>query len=354
EYDFLKRISGRFIVKLNDKSETEEIAQKLQKIFGLAYFCLAYETSQDLEKIKTDAWQLISGSLTAPAKTFKSFRIEARRAGKSFPFTSQNINEIIGEYIKNKSGAKVNLGNPDLTIFIEIAERFAFIYFEKIPGPGGLPTRVSGKIISLLSSGIDSPVASYRMMKRGCEVVFCHFHSYPMTSRASQENVLKLCGVLKNYQPSGVKIYFVPFLDIQKKILKEAPEKLRVVLYRRQMLKIAQIIAKEENALGLATGESIGQVASQTLENILVINEAVNLPVFRPLAGQDKEEIIREAKKIGAYEISIRPYEDCCSLFMPERPETKAKLDEVLKIEKKIKLNSLLSKSLKQARVVEL
>ena len=351
-YDYLKRISGRFLLKINGRSPTSEIAEKLKRIFGLSYFCPACETAQDLEKIKTDVWRLVSE--TPISGSFKSFKIEARRAVKSFPFTSQNINEIVGEYIKNKSGAKVNLENPELTVFIEIAENFAFIYFEKIAGPGGLPSGVSGKIVSLISSGLDSPVASYKIMKRGCQAVFCHFHSYPMTSRASQENVLELCRILREYQPAGLKINFIPFLDIQKKILKETPESLRVVLYRRQMFKIAALIAKKEKALALATGESIGQVASQTLENMAVIEQAVNLPVFRPLCGSDKEEIVKEARRLGAYDISIRPYEDCCSLFTPRHPETRAKLDEILKIEKKLKLTALLSKSLKQAEIKNL
>lgn len=353
-YDYLKRLPGRFILKLNTRSESEKIAEKLKTVFGLSYFCLAYESYQDLEKIKTDVWQLVSDPSTNPVELFKSFKIEARRANKFFPFTSQNINEIVGEYIKNKSGAKVNLKKPDLTVFIEIAGDLSFIYFEKIPGAGGLPSGVSGKIVSLISSGIDSPVASYKIMKRGCEVVFCHFHSYPMTSDASRENVLALCRILREYQPSGLKIYFVPFLDIQKKILKETPESLRVVLYRRQMFKIAQILAKKEGAFGLATGESIGQVASQTIENMAVIGEALNLPVFRPLCGEDKEEIIKEAKRLGTYNISIRPYEDCCSLFVPTHPETRAKLAEILKIEKKLKLKSLFLKSLKQAEIKNL
>lgn len=348
-YDYLRRISGRFILKLTDSSPTDKIAEKLKKVFGLAYFCPAWESSQDLEKMKTDIWRLLSQSPTVPS--FKSFKIEARRADKSFPFTSQNINEIIGQYVKNKSGAKVDLENPELTIFIEITEDFAFIYFEKIAGGGGLPSGVSGKIVSLISSGIDSPVASYKIMKRGCQVVFCHFHSYPMTSDASRENVLELCRILKEYQPSGLKIYFLPFLNVQKKILKETPESLRVVLYRRQMFKIAELVAKKEKALGLATGESIGQVASQTLENIAVVGQGLDLPVFRPLCGQDKEEIIKEARRLKTYDISIRPYEDCCALFVPQHPETRANLTEILKIEKKLKLTGLLLKSLKQAEV---
>jgi thiamine biosynthesis protein ThiI len=345
-YGYLKRISGRFILKLADSSPIDEIAEKLKKVFGLSYFCPAYGSSQDLEKMKTDVWRLVSKT---PIGGFQSFKIEAHRADKSFPFTSPNINEIIGEYVKNKSGAKVDLKNPELTVFVEIVEDFAFIYFEKTAGPGGLPFSVSGKIVSLISSGLDSPVASYRMMKRGCQAVFCHFHSYPMTSRASQENVLALCRILREYQPGELKIHFIPFLDIQKKILKEAPESLRVLLYRRQMFKIAEMVAKKEKALALATGESIGQVASQTLDNIFAVNEAVNLPVFRPLCGSDKEEIVKEARRIGTYDISIRPYDDCCSLFVPRHPETRAKLDEISKIERKLKLTGLLSKSLKQA-----
>lgn len=346
------------------------IKNKLQKIFGIANFSFCYggiflrlsddqkininnKSSDNLkfkkekiiEEIKNHAWNFIKN------KKFSSFKIYAKRAEKSFPFDSQQINEIVGAFIQQKSNAKVDLSNPELTCFIEISGKDFFIYDEKIPGAGGLPVGASGKIISLISSGIDSPVASWFLMKRGARITFVHFHSYPQTSLASKENVENIVKILNEWQYES-KIYFVPFLEIQKKILLESSENLRVVLYRRQMIKIANIIAGKENALGLITGDSLGQVASQTLENLNTVSAASNLPIYRPLIGMDKEEIINIAKKIGTYEISTKPYEDCCNLFTPAHPATKSSPEEAEKIEKKIKLNKLITKATKEATII--
>jgi len=283
-------------------------------------------------------------------KKFKTFKISTKRSEKKFPLTSQQINEKVGGYILKKIKSKVDLENPDVICFVEIVEKYAFLYLEKIRGPGGLPTSVSGKGISLLSGGIDSPVASFLAMKRGVKVIFLHFHAYPFASKASIEKAKKIVKILSNYQGKS-KLYLIPFADIQKEILMKTQAKLRVVLYRRLMFQIAEEIAKKEGVLGVFTGESIGQVASQTLENIKVIEEATDLPVFRPLISQDKEEIIQKAKEIGTFDVSILPYQDCCSRFLPKHPETKAKLEDIRKAEKKLNIEKLVKTAVKDSSV---
>ncbi|MEK7482597.1 MAG: tRNA uracil 4-sulfurtransferase ThiI, partial [Patescibacteria group bacterium] len=215
-------------------------------------------------------------------------------------------------------------------------------------GPGGLPLGTGGKAVALISGGIDSPVAAYLAMKRGVEIIFLHFHSYPYTNKASIEKVEKLVGHLSRYQKKP-KLYLAPFGDIQKEILLKTPAKLRVVLYRRMMLRIAQALAEKEKALALITGESIGQVASQTLENMAAIQEVCVLPILRPLVGWDKEEIIKAARDIGSFDISSLPDQDCCSKFVPEHPETKAKMAEVKAAEKKLNIRKLFASANPQA-----
>ena len=350
------KISGRLILKLGEKAAWPEVKNRLQKVFGIAYFCPAFEKTglkelkerglaeEFLKNLADEIWANIEN------KNFASFKIDAKRGQKDFPLTSQEVNQYLGALIWEKSKAKVDLEHPALTIFVELIEDFVFIYFEKIKGPGGLPAGSAGKVVALISSGIDSPVASYELMKRGAEVIFVHFHSYPSTSILSQENVKKIVKILSQYQPDS-KLYLVPFLDIQKEITAKLPLNLGIIFYRRAMFKIAQKIAEQEKAKALVTGESLGQVASQTLENILVIDETSTLPVFRPLIGRDKEEIIALAKKIGTFELSILPYEDCCSLFIPAHPETKANLAIVKELETQINLEPLVNEAIQKAKV---
>lgn len=350
------KISGRLILKLGEKAAWPEVKNRLQKVFGIAYFCPAFAKTglkelkergpaeEFLKNLAEEIWTNLEN------KNFASFKIDAKRGQKDFPLTSQEVNQYLGALIWEKSKAKVDLEHPALTIFIELIEDFAFVYFEKIKGPGGLPAGSAGKVITLISSGIDSPVASYELMKRGAEVVFVHFHSYPTTSLLSQENVKKIVKVLSDYQPDS-KLYLVPFLGIQKEITAKLPLNLGIIFYRRAMFKIAQKITEQEKAKALVTGESLGQVASQTLDNILVIDEVANIPVFRPLIGRDKEEIIALAKKIGTFELSIMPYEDCCSLFIPAHPETKANLNIVKELELQVNIDELIEKAVRDAKV---
>ena len=342
-FSYVKRLWGRILIEGGD---AEYIKNALSHVFGIANFSLTEVCKPNITDIKDSAWSL------AQNRQFKSFKIDARRAEKTLPFTSQDINMQVGAYIQEKSGAKVVLKNPDLTVFVEVLHDKVFVYTEKYKGPGGLPLGSSAKVISLLSSGIDSPVATWKIMKRGAVPVSVHFHSYPQTSRESLKNTQQLLGVLNEWSAEPLALYAVPFLDIQKFIITNAPAKLGVILYRRSMVRIAEMVAKQEGAHALVTGESLGQVASQTVENIAAVDQAASLPILRPNIGDDKSEIIDLARKLGTYEISIRPYEDCCTLFVPEHPETRARVGEVKKIEGRLQpeLQKLEKKALKEAQ----
>jgi thiamine biosynthesis protein ThiI len=257
-----------------------------------------------------------------------SFRVSVRRADKRFPMTSPEVEREIGGRIKLARGWTVNLSAPELTIRVELLSKEAFYSFGKEPGLGGLPVGVSGRVACLLSGGIDSPVAAFRLMRRGCRVHFVHFHSYPILSRASQEKVRELAALLTQYQFHST-LSLVAFGEIQQQVVLSVPAPLRVVIYRRLMMRIAERIARQARAQALVTGEVVGQVASQTLENLSIIGTVVSLPVLRPLIGFDKEEITAEAERLGSYPISIIPDQDCCTLFTPKHPATRARLDEV-------------------------
>jgi len=339
------RQPGRIVLDLDETAQKQVIDQRLGRVFGVANFSSAYQMPLDLEVIKKELGQLIRD------KVFKSFVIKARRGDKTFPLNSMQINEAVGAYIKQVSGSRVDLENAELTIHIEILAREAFCYFEKLPGQRGLPVGVSGKVVCLLSGGIDSPVASYRMMKRGADVVFVHFHSHPFLSRASQEKARDLVKLLTQHQYLST-LYLTPFGELQREVVLSAPVPLRVILYRRLMMRIAEAIARQNHAKALVTGESLGQVASQTLENISVIQEASGLPVLRPLIGMDKEEIIQQAEQIGTYEVSIIPDQDCCQLFVPKHPAVRCTLDDVKKAESRLDVDGLVKMAMEKAERV--
>lgn len=327
----IKKLPGRFLLQTED---LPEIIEKLKKIFGIANFAQinVLELNNKLGDLKILSEFVIQ---ELKKRKFKTFKIETIRSDKNFFLTSQELNEKLGKRILAEIKKEVNLNSPDIICYIEILSGRALVYFDKISGAGGLPTTSAGKLVSLISGGIDSPVASWFMEKRGAKLIFVHFHSYPFTSAASQNIVRELVGLLGEWQ-LGAKLYFVPFADIQKKIVESVMSDLRLIFYRRWMARVAEIIAEKEKARGLVTGEALGQVASQTLENLEVISNAVSLPWYRPLIGFDKEEIIRKAREIGTYDISIQPFDDCCSFLVPAHPKTKARIGEVLKIEKKI------------------
>ncbi len=266
-----------------------------------------------------------------------------KRSDKEFKLSSPEVSRTIGEVVFEGFGKKrkVSLKNPELTIYIELTDRENLVYLDKIKGTGGLPAGVSGKVLCLLSSGFDSPVAAYQLAKRGASVNFLHFHSYPYTDKASQENVKKIVKVLNEYQYNG-RLFSAAFGEFQKQVVGNAPAKLRVILYRRMMMRVAEKFALSIKAKALVTGDSLGQVASQTLDNMTAVSASVGMAILRPLVGYDKEDIINMAGQIGTKDISSTPYEDCCSMFVPAHPETKAKMDEVLKAEANMDIEKLL------------
>jgi len=343
--DRARRISGRVLLPFRGAADVPEIKKRLGRVFGIAYFGEAWASPQAVENLEANAWTLIEG------RRFNSFRIDARRADKSFPHTSVEINQRVGGYVKERSGAKVDLENAELTCWIEIVEKYALIYVERLPGPGGLPVGTSGKVVVLLSGGIDSPVAAWKMIKRGCTPVFVHFHSFPYTNKESQEKAKQIARLLSEYALRA-KLYLVPFAEVQRHIMVDTPLDTRVILYRRYMMRLAQEIAQREKTRVLVTGDSVGQVASQTIENIDVISRAVSMPILRPLIGDDKLEIVEVARKIGTYDISIQPDQDCCSLFVPKHPETKANLAEIEKSETRLDVDEVMKAAMEGAEVL--
>lgn len=340
----VEREFGRIVVYLPEKFDWTELNARLQNIFGIAHFSLAALVPQDLELITRVAVQMMR------QVSFQSFRVTTRRSQKEFPFNSQQISAHVGAAIVESTGAKVNLRQPEATCFIEVFNQLTIIYVNKTAGPGGLPVGVSERAVALLSAGIDSPVAAWKMMKRGVKVVFVHFHSVPATTDASIRNSKKIAEILTRYQYVS-KLYAIPILDLQQEIMTKAPAKYRVLLYRRVMFRLAEEVARLEKASALITGESVGQVASQTLSNIRAINEVVTLPVLRPLAGDDKQEIINLAQRIGTFHISTEPFEDCCSLFIPRHPETRADPQKIREAEAQLDMELLYEKALQNADV---
>lgn len=337
--DNAKDQGGRVILSLASDAREDLVKERVSKVFGIANFAVGYRTSNDVEILKEAVLRHVKD------KAFKSFRVSTKRGYKEYPLTSMDVDRLIGAHIKGATGARVDLTHPELTIFIEVLLKDAFFYTEKFQGQGGLPVGTGGKVACLLSGGIDSPVAAYRMMKRGCSVFFVHFHSYPYLSKMSQEKVGDITEILNQYQRSS-KLFLIPFGDIQKEIVLQAPARYRVVLYRRMMVRITEAIAKREKALALVTGESLGQVASQTLQNITSIENAATLPVLRPLIGMDKGEIIGQAKEIGTYDISIIPDQDCCQLFIPKNPALRTTIEEIERVERVLDIPKLISMGL--------
>jgi len=341
----VRRTWGRVLVEVPAGANVEVIKERLGRVFGIAYFAEAWNSGQRLEDLEQNAWELLQ------RYPFASFRIDARRGLKSYPHTSVEINQRVGAFVKERSQARVDLEKAERICWIEITEKYALMYTERQAGPGGLPCGTSGKVVVCLSGGIDSPVAAWRMIKRGCRAVFVHFHSFPYTNRESQEKAKQLAAVLADYQLQS-KLYLVPFADVQRHIMVDTPIETRVILYRRYMMRIAEQIAMRERARVLVTGDSVGQVASQTIENIDVISRAIQMPVLRPLIGDDKVEIVDMARKIGTYEISIQPDQDCCSLFVPKHPETRANLFDIEKSEARLDVADAMKQALETSEVV--
>jgi len=342
----IRKLTGRVVLELGDECSAGPVADRIRQVFGVANCSVAYRSALTLDALQETAERALTG------RSFQTFRVTARRAYKAFPLTSQQLNEALGTFVLGRFPTRVDLKNPELTLFIEILPTQAFLYLEKVPGPGGLPVGVAGRVLALISGGIDSPVAAYRMMRRGCLVSFLHFHGAPFLDRRTQEKVREIVRLLTRFQYTS-RLTLVPFGEVQQEVVVNTPAPYRVLLYRRLMARIAEHLAGLEGAKALVTGESLGQVASQTLENLTVIEEAVRLPVLRPLIGMDKEEISAQARGIGTYEISIQPDQDCCTLFVPRHPATRATVEEIDRAELTLDIGRLVKMSVERAEYEE-
>ena len=345
-------LPGRIRVVLPEDAAWNTVRDRIRCTFGVANFSLAHavpleeDRSKALEALKTGVGEAVR------ELPFNTFRITTKRGDKRFPLTSMDVDREVGEHVRVLTGKRVNLKHPDLTVHIETLYKDAYYAVSRESGPGGLPVGISGKAVCLISGGIDSPVAAYRMMKRGCKAVFVHFHGRPFVSRASEEKVREIIELLTRYQLHS-RLYLVPFGEIQRQVVLGAPAAYRVVLYRRLMMRIAEEVAGRERAWGLVTGDSLGQVASQTPDNLRVVEEAVTTPVLRPLIGMDKVEITEDARRIGTFETSIEPDQDCCRLFVPAHPSTRTTLDQIRKIERGLDITALVKQGLERMELAE-
>jgi tRNA uracil 4-sulfurtransferase len=342
----VRALMGRIEVVLGPGAKRDEVAERIRHVFGIANFSFATASLPDIEVLSAAILRDLGD------RECQSFRVSARRADKRFPLTSPQIEREVGGRIKEARGWKVDLEHPALVVHVEMLTSAAFFFFDKERGPGGLPTGTAGRVLCLLSGGIDSPVAAHRMMKRGCTVTFVHFHSYPILSRASQEKARELVRLLTTWQQRS-RLYLVAFGDIQQQVVLSVPGPMRVVVYRRLMLRIAERIARMRGAQALVTGDVVGQVASQTLENLAVVGNAASLPLFRPLIGMDKDEITAEAQRIGSYPISIIEDQDCCTLFTPRNPQTRSRLPDIERAEAALPIDELVERAVRDAVIEE-
>ena len=337
-------LMGRIELVLGPDTSWEEVSARIGSVFGIGNFARAGRAALDVDAIAREILNDLGPENPA------SFRVSAKRADKRFPLSSPEIEREVGGRIKEARNWTVNLGRPEFTIRVEALTREAFYSFGTVRGPGGLPVGASGRVACLLSGGIDSPVAAWRMMRRGCRVLFVHFHSYPILSRASQEKARELARLLTRFQFHS-RLFLVPFGEFQQRVVLAVAPPLRVVVYRRMMMRIAERIARMQRAQALITGDVVGQVASQTLENMTAIGSVVSMPVLRPLVGMDKEEITAEAERLGSYPISIIPDQDCCTLFTPRHPATKAKLYEVERAEADLPIEEVVAQAVGAAEI---
>jgi len=340
----VKSKMGRIELELGPGAPAGEVRDRLRRVFGIANFSYANRGPHDFAALA----DTINADLGD--RDVASFRVSATRSDKRLPFTSPQAEREVGGLIKEAKGWRVDLEHPALTVHIEMLPDGAFYFFDKEPGAGGMPSGSGGRVACLLSGGIDSPVAAYRLMRRGCTVLLIHFHSYPILSRASQEKVREIAALLTRHQLRS-RLLLVPFGALQQQVVLAAPPAMRVVIYRRLMLRIAERLARKGHARALVTGEVIGQVASQTLENMTAIAAVTSLEILRPLVGMDKDEITAEAIRIGTYPISIIPDQDCCTLFTPRHPMTRARLAEVEHAEQALPIEEMVAAALAEVAV---
>lgn len=344
EVDDVRAVVGRIVVRLQRESDWPEVKARLARLPGVANFAIATHVVPDIDEIANGVLANLSG------RSPRSFRIAARRADKRFPISSPDIERDLGRRVQDLTGWPVDLSKPELKIHVEILTDDAFFYFEKERGTGGLPVGTGGRVLCLLSGGIDSPVASWRLIRRGCRAHFVHFHSYPILSRTSQDKARTLVELLTRHQLKS-RLFLVPFGPIQQHVVVSVPPPLRIVVYRRLMLRIAESIAQNSGIEALVTGEVVGQVASQTIENLTVIQAAATMPILRPLVGFDKDEIVLEAQRLGTYETSIIPDEDCCTLFTPRFPTTRATREGAEKAERNLDLAGLVAGAVRATEI---
>ncbi len=329
KFSVRKSQSTIYVEPLEDSADTELAVERLSKVFGIVNICPAVKCEKTIESIERTTLSCLS---QMPLKG-KSFKVEAKREDKQFPMNSPQICRHMGGVIlKNTEGLSVDVHNPDILVQIEIRKE-AYVFTHKVSGAGGMPIGTAGRATLLLSGGIDSPVAGWMIAKRGVRLEAVHFHSHPYTSDRAKEKVIDLARLMSAYT-GEIRLHVVPFTEIQLDIIEKCPKNYLTIIMRRLMMRIAEKISVQNNSSALITGESIGQVASQTMESLVVTDNAVNMPVFRPCIGMDKEEIVTISKKIDTYETSILPFEDCCTIFVPKHPKTKPNVSEIEEAEK--------------------
>jgi thiamine biosynthesis protein ThiI len=339
----LVQLPGRIMLDLSRHPEPPRLRERLARVSGVANFSLALRTGVSPEALRAVVGQVIEG------REFGSFRISARRAFKTFPLTSVELNRELGSHVLSlRPDVRVSLEHPELTVHVEVLPGEAFVYADRDAGAGGLPVGASGTVAALLSGGIDSPVAAWRLMKRGCRVVFVHFHSAPYLPDLSRAKARELVRRLTQWQYYS-RLFLVPFGEIQREVVLAVPPPARVVVYRRLMIRIGERLARHAGAPALVTGESLGQVASQTLHNMTRIDEAASMPILRPLIGMDKLEITEQAHALGTFEISIEPDADCCTLFTPRHPDTRMEAAQVAAVEARLDIPRLVTQGVEAA-----
>lgn len=350
---------GRFSVKkaqstiyvepMEENAPMEEAASALKKIFGIANICPAVKCEKNLQEIGKTAVKLLE-----EYGSFKSFKVESKREDKSFPYKSPELSAEVGGIILSElNGIKVDVKNPELVVNVEIRSD-AFLYVRKERGAGGMPVGTNGRAMLLLSGGIDSPVAGYMIAKRGVVIEAVHFHSHPYTSDRAKEKVIDLAKIMSEYT-GKIILHVVPFTEIQLEIIDKCPKNYLTVIMRRIMMRIAEKLAQRDDCAAIITGESIGQVASQTMESLVCTDAAVQKPVFRPLIGMDKEEIVEISKRMNAYETSILPYEDCCTIFVPKHPKTKPCLSEIEEAEKSlVNIEAMIDRAIEETEILKI
>lgn len=347
----VRKESGRMFVEGKGEFDYDEAVEALQKVFGIVGICpMVVEETKDIDHLRKTVLAFIDEQY--PVKDF-TFKVHARRGDKQFPMTSMELNMDIGEkMLEAFDGIKVDVHHPDVMVNIEV-RKYIYIYSQEIKGPGGMPVGTNGRAMLLLSGGIDSPVAGYMIAKRGVRIDATYFHAPPYTSERAKQKVVDLAKIVAQYA-GPIDLHVVNFTDIQLAIYEKCPHDELTIIMRRYMMKIAEHFAKERDDLALITGESIGQVASQTIHNLAITNEVCELPVFRPCIGMDKQEIVNISEKIGTYETSIQPFEDCCTIFVAKHPVTKGNLTRIQKSEEHLRdvIDDLMKEAIDTTEVI--